>query len=184
MTGDWELLQPDAPLPRFTRATIVLDDAGRVALVDPRALGTLALTEPGASTLPPLGPEPLDPSFGGESLRVALVRRRGPIKPALLDQRVVAGVGNIYAAEALWEAKISPRAASNSLGRERLDRLARAIVRVLRRAPAARYTDDARTARWRVYDREGKACQRCGAHIRRMAQAGRSTYYCPRCQRR
>lgn len=184
MTGDWEILAAGAVEPAHVRASIVLDDGSRVALVDPRALGKLTVVEPGVTTLPLLGPEPFDDAFDAAYLRKALSKRRGPIKPALLDQRIVAGVGNIYAAEALWAAKISPKAVASRLSEARLGTLVNAIRSVLRRSPAARYTDDARSARWRVYDREGKKCARCGGRIKRIVQAGRSTYYCPTCQKR
>jgi formamidopyrimidine-DNA glycosylase len=182
MTGDWEIgrvTESEAPL---ARAVLEFEDGTRVSLVDPRALATVALHD-SDSALPDLGPEPFDAAFTAESLGAALARRRGPIKPALLDQRVVAGLGNIYVAEALWLARISPRARATTLSAERRRRLVQAIRRVLHRAPAGRYWADERTARWRVYDREGEACPRCRATIARIVQAGRSTYYCPRCQR-
>ncbi len=184
MNGDWEIGRVDEPDPRYTRAALELADGTRVALVDSRALSTLTFASDGALELPPLGPEPLDAAFTAGSLGVALARRRGPIKPVLLDQRVVAGLGNIYAAEALWLARVSPRARASSLGAARRERLVDAIRRVIARAPAGRYWAEERGARWRVDDREGRPCPRCGARIRRIVQAGRSTYYCPRCQRR
>ncbi|HEX6535095.1 MAG TPA: bifunctional DNA-formamidopyrimidine glycosylase/DNA-(apurinic or apyrimidinic site) lyase [Gemmatimonadaceae bacterium] len=183
MSGDWAIDRGGAELPRFTRAVLDLDDGTRVALVDSRALATLELRAR-ADALPRLGPEPLDDAFSGSVLRAALAGRRVGIKPALLDQRVVAGLGNIYAAEALWLAGVSPRAISGALSTARAERLVSAIREVLSRAPSARYGDDSRDARWRVYGREGEPCARCGARIRRIVQAGRSTYYCPRCQRR
>src|SRR5919206_4644465 len=182
MTGDWAIGRVGEDDVPFARAVLEFEDGTRVSLVDPRALATLALHDAG-SALPELGPEPFDASFTAESLGAALARRRGPIKPALLDQRVVAGLGNIYVAEALWLARISPRARAATLSLERRRRLVQAIRRVLRRAPAGRYWADERTARWRVYDREGEPCPRCRATIARIVQAGRSTYFCPRCQR-
>lgn len=183
MTGDWAVGRTDEPEERFTRAVLDLSDDTRVSLVDSRALATLTVHLPGEASLPQLGPEPFSAMFSAEWLRDVLQRRRGAIKPALLDQRVVAGLGNIYTAEALWLARISPRAMAARLGPERRERLVRAIRRVLDRAPAARYADDDRAARWRVYDREGKPCRRCGAPIARIVQGGRSTYFCRRCQR-
>jgi formamidopyrimidine-DNA glycosylase len=185
MTGDWESGRTDEPLPRFARAVLELHDGTRVVLVDPRALATLHIEEKGSDTLGALGPEPTDPAFDLAYLRAALARRRGAIKPALLDQRLVAGLGNIYAAEALWYARISPRAAASSLSPVRQAALRRAILQVLARAPAARYTvADTSRRRWRVYDREGKPCSRCRTPIARIVQSGRSTYFCPSCQRR
>jgi formamidopyrimidine-DNA glycosylase len=191
MAGDWHVARDDDParvsdVLRHARAEFVFDDGARVSLVDPRALSTIMLHAPGASPLPPLGPEPTDPGFSAASFADALRRRRGPIKPVLLDQRVVAGVGNIYAAEALWEARISPRASANRLSSARLTRLADAMRVTLEDAIAApgRYSTGETRDAMHVYGREGEPCTRCGAAIRRIVQAGRSTYYCPRCQAR
>ena len=184
LDGEWEVARAGDPLPRFARAVLETTDGTRVTLVDSRALATLALADRAESLLPRLGPEPTSAGFTPDALGAALARRRGAIKPALLDQRVVAGLGNIYAAEALWLARISPFAAAASLGAARRARLVRAIRDVLRRAPQGRYWMDDRVTNWRVYDREGARCRRCGGRIRRRAQAGRSTFYCPECQRR
>ncbi|MGH7619462.1 MAG: Fpg/Nei family DNA glycosylase [Gemmatimonadaceae bacterium] len=181
MTGDWTLDDASDPLPRFARAAITFTDGSRVVLDDPRALSTLDL-HPAPPDLG-LGLEPGDPDLTPDSLRALFARRRGPVKPVLLDQRVIAGLGNIYAAEALWHAKISPRAPASSLAPGRLEALLAAIRRVIARATGARYTDSS-VSRLAVYDREGKPCRRCRTPIRRITQAGRSTYYCPRCQRR
>jgi formamidopyrimidine-DNA glycosylase len=99
----------------------------------------------------------------------------------LLDQRLVAGLGNIYAAESLWRARISPFAPCNSLTRAQIAKLRKAIDRVLVRATGSRYTDDD-TVTLDVYDREGLPCRRCRTPIERVVQTGRSTYYCPHCQ--
>lgn len=183
MNGDWDFGRIADPEPRFTRATIALDDGTRIALVDSRALSVIVLRAEGDDSLDALGPEPGDVAFTAATLGVALARKRGAIKPALLDQRVVAGIGNIYAAEALWHARIDPRAPAARLSAARRGRLLTAIRHVIARAPAARYTDDAGSSRWTVYDREGRACRRCGSAVRRIVQAGRSTYFCPTCQR-
>lgn len=184
MAGDWVLSLTNEEHPRHARAVIDLDDGTRVALVDPRALSTVTLHDPGALPDLGLGPEPDDPSFGPAWLATVLGRRRSAIKPALLDQRVVAGVGNIYAAEALWRARISPLAPASSLDRAELRRLVTAIRHVLdaalRRPGRYAYEEEAR--RLAVYDREGEPCRRCRAPIARIVQAQRSTYYCPGCQ--
>jgi len=182
MTGDWTVDTAADALPRFARAAITFTDDSRVVLDDPRALSTLDLHPAGAPPDLGLGLEPTDPSLTPEALEQLFAKRRGPIKPVLLDQRVIAGLGNIYAAEALWHAKISPRARASSLRRARVAALLRAIRKVIARATGARYTD-ASVSRLAVYDRAGKPCRRCGARIRRIVQAGRSTYYCPRCQK-
>jgi formamidopyrimidine-DNA glycosylase len=184
MTGEWIVGRTDAAAIPFARVTIDFDDGSRITLADARALGVARYHAAGTPILSGLGPEPLSAEFSAASLGDSLRRRKGPIKVALLDQGVVAGLGNIYAAEALWLAKISPRARAASIGPARRARLVQAIRHVLKRAPAARYTDRERgTREWRVYDQEGKPCRRCGTPIKRLVQATRSTYYCPRCQR-
>ena len=189
MNGDWDIARAADEPPPHERVRFTLDDGARVSLVDSRALCVVRFHEPGALALPTLGPEPSDPAFDTDALLLALARRRGPIKPVLLDQRVVAGLGNIYAAEALWEARIDPRAPADRVSRERIARLVDAIRTVLERAPAGRYyetdtgTSNADDEAWRVYGREGAPCRRCDSTIRRITQAGRSTFYCGRCQR-
>jgi formamidopyrimidine-DNA glycosylase len=178
MNGDWNIGAVGDDEPRFTRASLELEDGTRVALTDMRALSTVELFDEGQGE-PKLGPEPSDLAFNADSLGVALARRRGAIKPALLDQHMVAGIGNIYAAEALWLAKISPKAKAASLSAHRRERLIQAIREVLGDAPAGRYWAKHEGSRWNVYDREGEKCPRCGATIRRIVQAGRSTFYCP-----
>ena len=182
MAGDWLCDRAAEPLPRFARAALTLTDGSRVVLEDPRALSTLDLHAAGIAIDLGLGPEPSDPALTAESLRAALSKRRGPIKPVLLDQRVIAGLGNIYAAEALWHARIEPTAQASALTTPEVSRLLASIRKVIERATGARYTDES-VRRLAVYDREGKRCRRCGTTIARIVQAGRSTYYCPACQK-
>jgi formamidopyrimidine-DNA glycosylase len=181
MTGDWHIDRDGEPLPRYARATIAFTDGTRVVLDDPRALSALDLHPANAPPLLGLGPEPDDPLLTPASLIDALKNRRGPIKPVLLDQRVIAGLGNIYAAEALWRARLDPRARSNTLIPSEVRALRKAIATVLKRATGARYSDDT-TIQLDVYDREGLPCRRCSTAIERITQAGRSTYFCPSCQ--
>ena len=183
MTGDWVVDRIDAPMPRFARAVFTLDDGRRLVLEDSRALATLDIHPAGAPPRLALGVEPMDAALTADHLRPLLARRRGPIKAALLDQRVIAGLGNIYVAEALWRARISPRARASSLSGPRLTALIGAIRAVIARATGSRYTEVG-AAPLKVYDREGRPCRRCRTPIRRIVQAGRSTYYCPHCQRR
>lgn len=183
MTGDWTLDRAADPLPRFARAAIVLTDGSRVVLDDPRALSTFDLHPAGAALDLGLGPEPSDPALTTAALQAALSKRRGPIKPVLLDQRVIAGLGNIYAAEALWHARIAPTRPASSLATAEAARLLASIRKVIARATGARYTDES-VNRLAVYDREGKPCRRCRTKIERIVQAGRSTYFCPSCQKR
>ncbi len=185
MNGDWIVSRTDQVPDRFTRALIDLTDGTRVELHDSRALSALSFHTTAASALPSLGIEANDDSLDAAYLSNALSRRRGPIKPALMDQKVIAGLGNIYAAEALWRARISPRAMAASISKLRLVRLVDAIRAVLsdEDRPPGRYTDSTDRHRFAVYDREGKPCRVCSTPIRRIVQAGRSTYYCPKCQR-
>lgn len=186
MAGDWVFGSVEQPPPRHARALVTFDDGSRAALVDPRALATIAVLAAGAGDDFALGPEADDAALTPTALRQALANRRGPIKPVLLDQRIVAGVGNIYAAEALWHARIAPRAPASSLGPVRVTRLLDGIRRALDDGARAgtRYTDGPADDALQVYGREGAPCRRCGGAIRRIVQAGRSTYYCPRCQAR
>ena len=177
---------------------VIETDRGRVlALNDPRRFGSLDLLPSDSIELSvpfaAMGPEPLGEGFSGAHLERALAGRRAPVKALLLDQRIVAGLGNIYVCEALHMARIAPGRESGRISRERLDRLAAAVKEVLLAAIEAggsSLRDYARPSgelgyfsrQWRVYGREGEAC-RCGTAIRRRADSGRSTFYCPRCQR-
>lgn len=198
MTGDWAIgLEGDADRP-LERARITLDNGTRISLIDGRAFAVIRVHAPGELVLPELGPEPTDPTFTGQALHDALLRKRTlSIKLALLDQRVVAGLGNIYVAESLWEARVNPTVLAASLSVSRCGSLVTAIQLVLERAPAERYFDrDGRSLTgdtalsgmsdhaWRVYGREGLPCVRCGTLIKRITQGARSTFYCPHCQPR
>jgi formamidopyrimidine-DNA glycosylase len=182
MNGDWEHGKVDAPLPRFARAVIELEGGTRLALVDSRALGTLDVHPAGVDLALGLGPDAADRGWTAAALGRALSTRRGPVKPALLDQKLVAGLGNIYAAESLWRARISPVQRAKTLTEKQVGALRSAIAAVITRATGSRYTDDD-TVNLDVYDREGQPCRRCGTPIERITQAGRSTYFCPHCQK-
>lgn len=185
MDGDWHFGPCGDPPARFARAVLDLENDTRLSLVDARALCTITWHESGVDPLPALGPEADDPAITATALRNALAARRGPIKAVLLDQRVLAGLGNIYAAESLWRASIHPAASAAALREPTLQRLITAIRASLADGVrnAARYRTGVRVAPLKVYDREGEPCTRCGATIRRITQAGRSTYYCAGCQR-
>lgn len=186
MNGDWLLSRTDQEPEKFTRALIDLTDGTRIELHDRRALSAMSYHPAGIDPLPRLGMEANSSEMDAAYLAGALKNRRGPIKPALMDQKVIAGLGNIYAAEALWRAKISARASASSLSRERLARLVTAIREVLsgKNRPPGRYTDTRNRDRFGVYDRLGEKCAECGTAIKRIVQAGRSTYFCPKCQKR
>ena len=187
MTGDWLVPEPGR-LPASVRAVFGFDDGKRLALDDPRALSVLSLCSvPNEDD--GLGPDALDPGLTARRLRDALSSRRIPIKVALLDQSLVAGVGNIYASEALWRSKIDPRTPANRLPLSRLSALLRAVRATLTDAldrQARYYGGDGNSGndRFDVYDREGESCRRCGSRIKRITQAARSTYFCPKCQKR
>ncbi|MHB8837851.1 MAG: Fpg/Nei family DNA glycosylase [Gemmatimonadaceae bacterium] len=183
MNGDWDEVGAGAPLPPYARIVIEVSGGGRLCLVDSRALCTAAYHAPGAPPRLDLGPEP--DALTADHLRVVLARRSGPVKSVLLDQRVVAGLGNIYVAEALFRARVHPASAAKSLTPTQL----RALVRGIKAAIAdgfarqGRYRSGQRERPFSVYDREGRACTRCRTPIQRISQAGRSTYFCPACQR-
>lgn len=184
MNGDWEIGATGDELDRFARAVIELEDGTRISLVDRRALSSITLDKEGTSSLPKLGKEAIDPTLDAAYLAEVLGRRKTAIKPALMDQSVLAGLGNIYAAEALWEAELDPRSPAPKVSGKKLEKLVEAIRLVLspRRRRPGRYTDTRNRDRFAVYDREGKVCRRCGGTIQRIVQAGRSTYFCPDCQ--
>lgn len=186
MNGDWVLDRRDRALPPHARVTFDLDDGRRAVLVDSRALCTVTYHAPDAPVELGLGPEPEDPALTAPLFRARLSGKRGPIKAVLLDQAVVAGVGNIYAAEACWHARISPRAVTATLSAARVMRLLQGIRLALAdgHVNAGRYHRGERQIPFSVYDREGEPCARCDSAIRRIVQAGRSTYFCAKCQAR
>jgi formamidopyrimidine-DNA glycosylase len=185
MNGDWEIGSTADPLHRFARGVIELIDGTRISLVDRRALSSITLDKKGSSSLPTLGREASDPALDADYLAGVLKNRKVAIKPALMDQAIIAGLGNIYAAEALWEAEMDPRKPAMKVSRAKLARLVDAVKLVLspRKRLPGRYTDKRVASRFAVYDREGQVCRRCGGTIKRIIQGGRSTYFCPSCQR-
>jgi len=190
---------PDGVLPADThrRATLRLDTGAEVGYRDVRRFGTWELLD--ADHLRPylaarLGPEPLAPSFTAARLERVLAGRRAPVKAVLLDQRLVAGIGNIYADEALWRARIHPRRPGGELDGNEVARLHRAIRAALRRGVELQgstlstyVTPDGERGgmqhEFHVYGRLGEPCDRCGRPIERIVVAGRGTWLCPRCQR-
>jgi formamidopyrimidine-DNA glycosylase len=173
-----------------------MSSGASVTFNDPRRFGVMDLLSPDALASHPalstLGPEPLSEAFDAAALARACKGRKTSLKAALLDQRVVAGLGNIYVSEALYRAPLAPHRRASTIAtpsgapREAAVRLTKAIKQVIAEA-IARTVDPKRyrTARFRIYDREGQACRRpgCGGVIRRRTQGGRSTFYCPSCQR-
>jgi len=184
--GDWEFSPVNSPLPRHARFSLEFSNGARASLPDPRALCTIRYHAPDDAPKFDLGPEADDTALTATALREALRARRGAIKPVLLDQRVIAGVGNIYASEALWRAQLHPAVIASSLGAVRVQRVLDAIRSALADGVrnAATYRSGVRVVPFDVYDRQGELCNRCGSKIRRTVQAGRSTYFCAGCQRR
>jgi formamidopyrimidine-DNA glycosylase len=189
-----------APPGRHEHVAFATDRGMEIRFSDPRRFGVLDLVETARldadRRFAPLGPEPLSDAFTPGALAAALKGSRTSIKAALLDQHRVAGIGNIYACEALFIAGISPRRRAGSISPERLARLVAAVKDVLARAIAAGgssardYVQSSGEAgwfqhSWAVYDREGQPCPGCdcGGGVRRVVQAGRSTFYCARRQR-
>jgi formamidopyrimidine-DNA glycosylase len=180
----------------YRRAVLSMDNGSDVAYRDVRRFGTWELLQPGE--LEPylevrLGPEPLDHRLTARSLGERLAGRRAPIKAALLDQRRLAGLGNIYVDEALWHARLHPLRPAGSLAGEEMIRLHRGIRRALRLGIArqgASLRDYARPDgsrgemqdEFRAYGRAGEACDRCGAPLERLVVGGRGTTFCARCQ--
>ncbi len=185
MTGDWAITAtPEAP--KHARAHFAFSGNCHVWLVDPRVLARVELREPGAPVAARrVGPDAIDPTLDAPMLRARFAGRRAPIKQVLLDQSVIAGVGNIYAAEALWHARIHPGTSAQQLSLARIGRLIEGIRWTMGLAfeEMGRHQYGTATARFSVYDREGEPCHRCGAPIARMTQGQRSTYWCRRCQR-
>jgi formamidopyrimidine-DNA glycosylase len=178
------------------RAVVTLDDGSDVAYRDVRRFGTWLLLEPGEAEpylTARVGDEPLDALFTAARLGERLAGRRTSLKAALLDQRTLAGIGNIYADEALWRAKLNPLRPAASLDRAELRRLHRAIRAALEHG-LARQGSTLRDYRlpdgsggsmqdeFRVYGRGGEPCDRCGTPISRTHVAGRTTWFCPTCQ--
>ena len=186
LDGDWELGRAGTAMPRHARVLFDLHGGRRAVLTDPRALCTVTYHRPGAPPDLALGPEAEDRAVTAAWLHGQLRTRRGPIKPVLLDQRLLAGLGNIYAQEACWRAGIHPAVAASSLSRPRVTRLLAGIRAALAdgHTNAGRYREGERVVPFKVYDREGEPCRRCGAPLQRMVRAGRGTWYCGACQTR
>jgi formamidopyrimidine-DNA glycosylase len=180
----------------YRRAVVRLDDGSDVAYRDVRRFGTWLVIEP--NELEPylatrLGGEPLERTFTARRFAERLAPRRAPIKAVLLDQRTVAGMGNIYADEALWRARIHPIRPAGDLTKDEVARVTKGVKEALRAGIARQgatlrdySTPDGQRGRmqheFKVYGRGGEPCDRCGTPIEKTRVAGRGTWYCPRCQ--
>ncbi|MGE0740212.1 MAG: bifunctional DNA-formamidopyrimidine glycosylase/DNA-(apurinic or apyrimidinic site) lyase [Hyphomonadaceae bacterium] len=210
MTGRWSILgakrQPgdfyyaEPPDPTHTHVVIETEEGARLEFNDPRRFGYMDLIAESELDTHPffkgMGPEPLGNAFHLHYLKHAFANKKAPVKAALLDQRMVAGLGNIYVVEALYRAGIAPSKPAGRIGAQRLEKLYHAIRAVLEEAIEAggstlsdyAAVDGAQGGfqhRFRVYDREGEPCltKDCGGTIKRAVHSGRSTFWCPRCQR-
>ncbi len=201
MTGRMFIADKDEPLPKHAAVVFELN-RGNFVFEDTRYFGRMTLD---LSSVEKLGPEPWDEKFSPEIFARELKRSRQPIKVKLLDQSLVAGVGNIYASEALFRAKISPKLAANKLTLAQVKKLHGTIRKVLEEAITGGSTvqlnfgagrtdglfyfgrsadaEDYYEERLRVYDRAGKPCLNCKSSVKRIVQAARSTFYCPSCQK-
>jgi formamidopyrimidine-DNA glycosylase len=201
MTGKFLSLSAEDTLPKHAHAVFYLDNDRRLVFCDQRQFGVMKLVSvtrlSKTKGISELAPEPFDEDFSFLYLKETLGRSRRTLKTLLLDQTRVLGLGNIYAAEALFRAGINPFKIAATLSSQRVARLHQAIRDVLTDA-----LTDSSTSRvdleqpngfsygeaferfWQVYEREDEACVKCGANIRRIAHGGRSTYWCPKCQKR
>lgn len=180
---------------RHDHVIFEMSNGAVVSFNDPRRFGLMDLLTPrqlaSHPALSALGPEPLSDAFAAGSLAAAIAGKKTSLKAALLDQRVVAGLGNIYVVEALHRAGLSPMRRASTIAtpsgkpRPAAERLSAAIKEVLQEAVARKKERGYRGQRFRVYDREGERCltRGCGGAVERRTQTGRSTFYCPACQR-
>jgi len=194
MTGKWVARGEGEPVPRHARLSLRLDDGAVVHYRDPRMFGRLRLVPEARfdqwPDLAALGPDPLAAPIDLARLGARLAATRRAVKVALLDQSLLAGVGNIHASEACWRARLDPRRRGDSLTPAEVARLARAIRASLRfglaglDAPEIEYLEEGGENTFHVYAREGARCRHpgCGGMVERLVQAQRSTYRCPRCQ--
>jgi formamidopyrimidine-DNA glycosylase len=200
MTGRFLLLPESRELPKHTHALFRLDDRRNLAFADQRHFGLMKLCPTDAlreaKELRALAPEPFSDEFTAAYLASALARSRRALKETLLDQTKVCGLGNIYAAEALHLARANPFAPAADFPRRRVPHLRRSILEVLSESIAHGSTMNADPenieggyfggpyeGRWRVYGRGGEPCRKCRSTVGRATQSGRSTFYCPKCQR-
>jgi formamidopyrimidine-DNA glycosylase len=193
LTGALLVKQADCEPERFVRAIICLDNGMNLQLRDPRKFARLWLTSDPAIVTGKLGPEPLTDEFSSKWLRDHLNNRGTLIKPLLLDQKFIAGIGNMYADEALFEANIHPARPTASLKPEEITRLYHAIIKVLKKALGEkgasvqnylRPSGEKGTAHleFNVAHRRGESCPVCGTPLGYMKLRGRGTYFCPHCQ--
>jgi formamidopyrimidine-DNA glycosylase len=200
MTGRFMLLPPDRELPKYTHAIFYFADEARLIFQDQRHFGMMKIVETGnlyaTKELKNLAPEPLSDDFTKKYFRDKLKTSKKSLKEFLLDQTKVLGLGNIYASEAMFLAKVNPQTPANLVSAKKADALFEKAREVLMESIAhgstlnvnpenidGSYYGGAYENHWRVYDRENEPCAVCQTPIKRIVQGGRSTYFCPKCQK-
>jgi formamidopyrimidine-DNA glycosylase len=198
MSGNVLYRRPADAFDDYTRAVFELDDGSELRWTDLRKFGTMWLVEDATMVMESLGPEPLDAEFTPEVLRARAGRRAAPIKSVILDQTVLAGMGNLYTDEALHYARVHPLRPANSLKASDYERLHAGIIEALRMGIEGRGSSLGSTLRDHInvdgapgtnqetvkaYGREGEPCLTCGTTMRRIKVGGRSSVFCPKCQR-
>ena len=178
---------------RWVHVTFGMDDGNELRFSDLRKFGRLYLVEQAEEVIGKLGPEPLSDQFTLDAFRELISRRKGMLKPLLMNQEFIAGIGNIYADESLWLAQIAPRRRVDTLKPEQIDRLYHAMRKALQQG----IENEGASINWyrkpdgttgtyqdhfNVYDQTGQPCNRCGATIEKVRVAQRGTHYCPSCQ--
>ncbi len=201
MSGRFQLLPIERELPKFTHAIFYFEDETRLIFSDQRHFGLMKIVETEnlkeAKEIKKLAPEPFSEDFSAQYFREVLKTSKKSLKEFLLDQTKVLGLGNIYAAEAMFLAKVNPQTAANEVPAKKANVLFEKIRDVLNESIAngstlnvnpenidGSYYGGGYENHWRVYDRENEPCVNCEKPIVRLKQAGRSTYFCPRCQRK
>ena len=185
LTGDVVSYRDSEPQPKFARVVLDFSDGSRLAYVNRRMFGRVELVDDMAHDVraKKLGPDALDPKLTPPKFRQALAERRCAIKSVLMDQAVIAGIGNEYSDEILFQAGIHPQTPASALGRRELDKLFRTTKQVLERAIAAGAEHERFPKRFLIpHRRAGEKCPRCDGKVRRLTVGGRSAYFCPRCQ--
>jgi len=194
MSGSLLISQDSAEPPRYTRAILHLDEGINIFFCDPRKFGVMRLVKDGSTITAKLGPEPLETEFTPQVLAQRLSNRKAPLKALLCDQSVIAGIGNMYADEALFATGIHPLRAGGSLSPDEINRLHHAIQEILWAAIGNKgasivnyYRPGGETGtahfEFKVAHGQGKSCPNCGNPINRITVRNRGTYFCPRCQR-
>ncbi len=201
MSGRFLLLPLEADDPKFSHAVFYLENDKKLIFQDQRHFGFMKIVETKnlweAKELSKLAPEPFSDEFSLEYLKEVLEKSQKSLKELLLDQTKVCGLGNIYAAEAMFLARLNPTVISHDVSKIKARRLHKYVIEVLRESIEysstlnvdpenfeENYYGGGYESVWRVYNREGKACPNCKTRVKRIKQAGRSSYFCPRCQRK